>query len=174
MTHAKTTIMDKLLDFLVLITHQLMDFCWNIWHINTFSCIYIFIYTLCMWDVCRANYDRLCPEMISWHPVLGCPPVMMCPPVMISLAYPDCYLCGYSHVADINRHQDRYNLFAPDRLIRRPQCIVITLTGEPLAPVKLIHRLQFIVIRLPDGEFGLRCPSATCHYVTHCLLNKHW
>ena len=87
---------------------------------------------------------------------------VMCPPVMISLAYPDCYLYGYSHAADIKIH----NLFAPDRLIRRPQCIMITLTGEPLAPVKLIHRLQCIVITLPDEEIGLRCPSATCHYVT--------
>ena len=30
MTHAKTTIMDTFLDYMVLITHQLMDVCWNI------------------------------------------------------------------------------------------------------------------------------------------------
>jgi len=43
---------------------------------------------------------------------------------------------------------------------------MITLTGEQLAPVKLIHRLQCIVITLPDEEIGLRCLLATCHYVT--------
>jgi len=30
MTHTKTTIMDKLLDYMLLITHQLIDVCWNI------------------------------------------------------------------------------------------------------------------------------------------------
>ena len=99
------------------------------WHINTFSCIYTFINIMYILSVCRpvglVPRPSL-PREISWHPVLGCPPEMMCPPVLISLAYPDCYLYGYSHAADINRHQDRYNLFAPDRLIRRPQCIVIT------------------------------------------------
>jgi len=47
---------------------------------------------------------------------------------------------------------------------------MITLTGEPFAPFKLIHRLQYIVITLPDVEIGLRCPTATCHYVTLTLL----
>jgi len=61
------------------------------WHINTFGCIYIFIYTLCMWDVCRANYDRLCPEMISWPSLISSP-----------LAYPVCYLYAQSHARDID------------------------------------------------------------------------
>jgi len=49
---------------------------------------------------------------------------------------------------------------------------MITLTGEQLAPVKLIHRLQCIVITLPDEEIGQRCPSATCHNVTTCHLDN--
>jgi len=82
-------------------------FTWK-WHINTFWCIYIFIYTLCMWAVCRANYDRLCPEMIS-----------------SPLWYPAYYLYAQSHATDINT--DRWISSHPS-LIHELQSIVIHLS----------------------------------------------
>jgi len=113
--------------------------------------------SVCLWSYCTRPKVPTLTEMPSR------PPMILSLPRLLFIWLQSC--CRHQQTS-----RQIHNLFAPDRLIRRPQCIMITLTGEPLncAPFKLIHRLQYIVITLSDVEIGLRCPSATCHYVTAC------
>jgi len=76
-------------------------------HINTFGCIYTFINTMYMLSVCLVCWSS--PKTVSNPTDLLTSPPGMSP--RYDLAYQDCYLYGYSHATDINRHQDRYTIY---------------------------------------------------------------